>query len=29
MEDGKLKVKRESDEGYDYLTADLPAVITW
>lgn len=28
MEDGKLKVKRESDEGYDYLTADLPAVIT-
>lgn len=28
LEDGKLKVKRESDEGYDYLTAELPAVIT-
>ncbi len=28
MEDGMLQVKRESDEGYDYITAELPAVIT-
>lgn len=27
-EDGVLKAKRESDEGYDYITAELPAVIT-
>lgn len=26
--DGALKVKRESDEGYDYFTAPLPCVIT-
>lgn len=28
MENGALRVKRESDEGYDYFTADLPALIT-
>lgn len=26
--DGQLKAKRESDEGYDYFTAPLPAVVT-
>jgi electron transfer flavoprotein beta subunit len=26
--DGQLKAKRESDEGYDYFTAPLPAVLT-
>jgi electron transfer flavoprotein beta subunit len=28
MADGGIKVKRESDEGYDFYTATLPAVIT-
>ena len=28
MEEGKLKVTRESDEGYDYLTGELPLLIT-
>lgn len=26
--DGTLRVKRESDEGYDYYTAPLPCVVT-
>lgn len=25
---GKLKIKRESDEGYDIITAELPAIVT-
>lgn len=28
VEDGAVKARRESDEGYDYFTAPLPAVLT-
>ncbi|MBQ8930726.1 MAG: electron transfer flavoprotein subunit beta/FixA family protein [Oscillospiraceae bacterium] len=28
MQDGQLRVKRESDEGYDWFSAELPAVVT-
>lgn len=28
QEEGILKVKRESDEGYDFITPELPAIIT-
>ncbi len=28
MEDDVLKIKRESDEGYDFYTTELPAVVT-
>ena len=28
VEDGEITVKRENDQGYDYLTVAIPAVIT-